>query len=197
MSHTTGQLMPMPPRFTTLVALLFVAWPAVDLGAWELNGAKSIIATAADGTRIPLGSVEFTPAAGGHSTFKVALDRGPFSDHFLSMREFKCLQGGTELTCHVPYPYAHPGTVKPGDFAWLEHSLLFFYKAPSEFGAKLWNGVYFEFRETSSGLVGKPSAVDLNLIAAPPANLSAPPFRPALRDEMPLQARWIRSVSIE
>jgi hypothetical protein len=113
------------------------------------------------------------------------------------MREFKCLQGPGELTCHVPYPHANPGSVVRGQWAWLEHSLLFFYKLPSDFGAKLWNGIYFEFQETGSGLVGRPRAIDLNLIAAPPANPAVPPYRPALRDDMPANARWIRSLRIE
>lgn len=184
-------------RITIVVALLSVLWPTVGLGAWELNGTKSLVATTAEGTRIQIGSVHFTPVSDGSARFKLVLDTAPFSDYFLSMREFKCVQGRTELTCHVPYPYANPGTVKLGDLAWLEHSLLFFYKLPSDFGANLWNGIYFELHETSSGLVGKPRAVDLNLIAAPPANSTTPPFQPALRDEMPSNARWIRSLSIE
>lgn len=168
-----------------------------SLGAWEMSGSKAIVATTADDTRIPLGLVHFTPTADGAVTFKIALDSGPFTDHFLSMREFKCLPGRSELTCHVPYPYAHPGTLARGQWAWLEHSLLFFYKLPSEFGAKLWNGIYFEFQETETGLVGRPKAVDLNLIGAPPSNLTVPPYRPALRDDMPANARWIRSLRIE
>jgi hypothetical protein len=181
-----------------LAAFLALAGvPGSGHGAWELSGTKAIVATAADGTRISLGSVHFAPAAEGSFTFKLALDATPFSDHFLSMREFKCLQGRVELTCHVPYPYANPGTVTPGNFTWLEHSLLFFYKLPSDFGAKLWNGIYFELQQTEVGLSGKPKAIDLNAIAAPPANPALAPFRPALRDDMPPNARWIRSLSIE
>jgi hypothetical protein len=95
-------------------------------------------------------------------------------------------------------PGEHPiQPIEPSHLAWLEHSLLFFYKRPSEFGAKLWNGIYFEFKETETGLVGTPQAIDLNSIAAPPKDASLPPFRRALRDAMPPDARWIRSLSIE
>ena len=171
--------------------------PCLSDAAWELSGTKSIVATTADGARISLGSVLFTPTPDGSFTFRLALDATHFTDHFLSMREFKCVEGRTELTCHVPYPYANPAVVKRGNYAWLEHSLLFFYKPPSDFGAKLWNGIYFELEETGSGLLGKPKAIDLNFIAAPPANSTTPPFQPARRDDMPSNARWIRSLSIE
>jgi hypothetical protein len=184
-----------PLKIAALLALAGLAGPSH--GAWELTGTKTIVATAGDETRTTLGSVQFLPGADGSVTFKLSLDPAPFSDHFLSMREFKCLPGRGELTCHVPYPHAQPATVARGNLAWLEHSLLFFYKRPSDFGAKLWNGIYFELQETATGLVGKPRAIDLNLIAAPPANPGLPPFGPALRDDMPANARWIRSLSIE
>lgn len=185
-------------RLISFAAFLALAGlPDFSHGAWELTGKKAIVATAADGTRISLGAVHFTPAADGSFAFKIALDATRFSDYFLSMREFKCLPGSGELTCHVPYPYANPGTVTRGNFAWLEHSLLFFYKLPADFGAKLWNGIYFQLQETDAGLVGKPQAIDLNAIGAPPADLTTPPFIPELRHDMPPNVRWIRSISIE
>jgi len=183
-------------KLATFAAVAISFIPATCVSAWELSGTKTIFVTAADGTRTSLGSVDFTPTTDGAATFKIKLDSAPFGDHFLSMREFKCLQGNTELTCHVPYPHASPRTVKIGNLAWLEHSLLFFYKLPTDFGAKLWNGIYFELRPTDSGLIGKPQAIDLNLIAAPPANTNIPPYRSSLRDDMPT-GRWIKSLSIE
>lgn len=189
------------PSFNAAVAALATGLlalaPTASPAAWELGGTKAIFAVTADGARVKLGSVEFKPASDGATGFEIKMEPAPFSDHFLSMREFKCVQGATELTCHVPYPYANPRTVKAGDLTWLEHSLLFFYKRPADFGAKLWNGIYFELRATDAGLVGQPKAVDLNLIAAPPADPATPPYRPALRDDMPTDARWIRSLSIE
>lgn len=178
--------------------LALAAGGAPRVGAAELlSGSKTLTAHLADGSRLVLGQVQFSPGEGGRTKFRIALDTARFSDHFLSMREFKCLEGGPELSCHVPYPYAHPGSVGPGDYAWLEHNLLFFYKLPADFGAKLWNGIYFEFKPEGAGLVGTPKAVDLNLIAAPPSNLAVAPYRKALRDEMPANARWIRSLHIE
>jgi hypothetical protein len=163
----------------------------------ELEGTKTITAHARDGRRVVLGSVRFAPLAGGSASFTLALDPERFTDHFLSMKEFKCIDGQVELVCHVPYPYAQPRTVTPKDLAWLEHDLLFLYKLPNEFGAKLWNGLYFRFETTQQGLLGRPQAIDLNRISAPPDRLDVPPFRPALRDDIAPGARWIESLTIE
>ena len=112
------------------------------------------------------------------------------------MREFKCREGATEILCFVPYPYANPGRVSPDNLVWLEHALLFFYKAPRDFGAKLWNGVYFKLAMTEHGLVGTPQAVDLNLIGAPPANLDIPPYGPNERSDIAADARWFNRLTI-
>lgn len=165
--------------------------------ALELSGRKTLSAHTADGGKIELGSVLFSPAADGAVGFKVEMKHEALSDHFLSMREFKCLPGPKEISCYVPYPYRHPGQVRPGQLAWLEHNLLFFFKTPADFGAKLWNGLYFEFKDTGKALVGLPKAVDLNAIGAPPNDLNKPPYAPAERHPIPDGARWIVSLTIE
>lgn len=178
-----------------LAALLAVAVPAAR--AWELQGSKTVTAHTRDGQRIPLGQVRFEALPDGRASFVLSLDHSRFSDHFLSMKEFKCIDGQVELMCHVPYPYPQPGTVGPDDLAWLEHSLLFLYKLPREFGAKLWNGLYFKLERTAQGLRGKAQAIDLNRISAPPAQPAQPPYRPAWRDDITPGARWIEALSIE
>lgn len=175
---------------------LLATLPSVAL-AWELQGTKTITATTRDRQQIVLGTVHFAPQAEDRFSFVVTLDHSRFTDFFLSMKEFKCLDGKGELFCHVPYPYPQPGTVTSKDLAWLEHSLLFMFKLPSEFGAKLWNGLYFHFELTGEGLLGKPQAVDLNLIGAPPAAPEPPPYPPALRDPIAPGTRWIESLSIQ
>ena len=186
-------------RLHARLAALAVAalLPAASWSTPALHGSRTLSATLGDGSRVVLGRVEFSPAANGRSSFTVRLRSEPFSDHFLSMREFKCLAGGPELSCHVPYPYAQPGTVSPDDLTWLEHSLLFFYKTPRDFGAKLWNGLYFEFKVSGQALVGTPRAVDLNQIAAPPPDAARPPFGAAQRHDMAADARWLRTLVIE
>lgn len=165
--------------------------------AWELAGEHAVIAETRDGQRLPLGKVRFEPRGDGSFGFALEMDHTRFTDHFLSMKEFKCLEGGGEVVCHVPYPYPNPRSVTPRDYAWLEHHLMFLFKLPKEFGAKLWNGLYYRLEATPQGLVGRPQAIDLNLISAPPAQTTQPPYRPALRDDIAPGARWIERLLIE
>lgn len=164
--------------------------------AWDLSGSKTVSAVTRDQQLIPIGTVIFSPAANGGTAFALSMDHSRFNDHFLSMKEFKCIEGGNEVMCHVPYPYKTPGTVSGTDFAWLEHSLLFLFKQPRDFGAKLWNGLYYRLARDESGLVGLPQAVDLNLISAPPDDLNTPPYHASLRDDVPLSAHWIERLVI-
>lgn len=163
--------------------LLAVAGPA---HAWEMVGTKQLELRTRDGTSIPIGTVMFTPGPDA-TRFAVTLDRVKFKDYFLSMSEFKCVEG-PEVQCQVPYPYANPGTVRPGDFAWLEHATLFLYKAPADYGAKLSNGLYYVLQATDDG---RPMSVDLNDIAAPPQDPSDPPFDQTTRADIIPGTRWI------
>lgn len=183
-------------RLLVLAALALQFATGGAQAAFEFSGVRQVVAVLGDGTRTPIGQLQFTPVAGG-ATFKLTWRTEVFTDHFLSMREFKCLPGAKEISCHVPYPYANPARVAPGDLGWLEHHLLFLHKSPSEFGAKLWNGVLYEFRESGNTLVGTPKAVDLNEIAAPPANPGVAPYGRARRHDVPAEARWLRAIVIE
>ncbi|MFP5324018.1 hypothetical protein [Hydrogenophaga sp.] len=173
-------------------------WAPAPATAFELAGDKALVAVTRDQTRTRIGTVRFSPLpGGGGSRFEVRIDPQVLQDHFLSMREFKCLPGTPEITCFVPYPYRQPGTVSPTDLAWLEHSLLFFYKQPADFGAKLWNGLLFRLTVTPTALVGTPHAVDLNRIGVPPDPLDVPPFGPHDADPVPPGARWLQELRIE
>lgn len=185
------------PFTTALLPALALGLGTPHAAAFEFQGLKTVSARTADGGQVELGSVRFTPGADGRVAFALSLKHEAFTDHFLSMREFKCLAAALEVSCHVPYPYAQPGTLRPDDLSWLEHSLLFFFKTPADFGAKLWNGLYFEFKDEGTALVGRPKAIDLNQIAAPPADPARPPYPRAQRHEMPAGSRWIRSLVIE
>lgn len=192
----------MPTRLRVTALLLFVlafAAPFEAAPAFELAGSKAITLHSRDGKAWPIGRVEFQPAA-GETRFVLHLDERRFKDYFLSMKEFKCLDGEAEVFCHVPYPYANPRTVTttatPG-LAWLEHALLFFFKTPQDFGARLWNGIYFRLQPTATGLVGTPQAIDLNMIGAPPADLATPPFGPAERSDFDPALRWFTRLTIE
>lgn len=185
-------------RTRAVAALLALAGclPAAPAAAFEFAGSHSIVLHARDGSSAAIGTVRFTPESGG-ARFAIDIDTKVMHDHFLSMKEFKCREGQAELLCHVPYPYANPRTVAAGDLRWLEHALLFFFKTAGDFGAKLWNGVYFRLAPEGGKLVGVPQAIDLNLIGAPPDDLTVPPYDPSLRSEIDPGAREFVRLTIE
>ncbi|MCF8210043.1 MAG: hypothetical protein K9K38_11670 [Rhodoferax sp.] len=188
-----------PTRIACLCLGACLALTCVSARAWDLAGRKTITVHTRDRQEITMGQVEFSPVAGNPGSgrrFKVEFDHSRFQDFFLSMKEFKCINAAVEVSCHVPYPYPHPGTVSDNDFSWLEHQLLFLYKPPAEFGAKLWNGLYFQLRRESDGLLGEPLAVDLNRISAPPDDTRTPPLDPSVRDPIAPGSRWITHIRI-
>lgn len=180
-----------------LFGLASLGSPAVRAQSFELNGEKALLAVTRDGQSTRIGSVFFQPAPAGRTAFRVQMDHAVMRDYFLSMREFKCLPAAAEVSCFVPYPYRQPGTIAPGDLAWLEHSLLFLIKQPADFGAKLWNGVIYQLALTPTGITGRPQAVDLNAISAPPDQLDTPPYGPNERDDFAPGARWVQELRIE
>jgi hypothetical protein len=192
MNNPVPTLRGLARRITLLVLLVPTPWAA----AWELDGTKTLSMLTRDQQLIPIGTVEFAPLKNSAAGFTLRMDSQRFTDHFLSMKEFKCLEGGDEVLCHVPYPYRTPGVISKRDYAWLEHNLLFLYKQPRDFGAKLWNGLYFRLEADGEGLVGYPQAVDLNLISAPPDDLTIPPYDKSQRDDVAKGAHWIERLVI-
>ena len=107
----------------------------------------------------------------------------------------KCLEG-PELWCHLAYPYNNPNTVKKSDFSWLSHDFLFMYKKKSAFGAKFYNGIYYDFKQSGDRLIGTAMAVDLNFLAAPPDDQTVPPISSAELDEIDGKNRWLPLIEI-
>lgn len=165
--------------------------------AWALNGSKQLALHTRDGQTLPIGRVEFQPDGHGGARFELKFDPARFQEHFLSMRAFKCVDSADEIVCHVPYPYPSPQTVTAKDLRWLESHLIFLYKTPSEFGAKLWNGLYFRMQLGEHGIVGEVETVDLNEISAPPDHPDEPPYPPERRGEVTPGSRWIERLTIE
>lgn len=182
-------------RFVPCLLLgLFLTLPLVAQ-AWELAGSKTLSLETRDGASIVLGHIDFVPA-GERVHFKIKLDTPRFKDYFLSMREFKCVDGGDGTLCYVPYPYANPASISGDDLAWLEHALLFLQNTRKDYGAKLSRGVYFKLRFTEDGLVGSPEGIDLNMIGSPPEKLDVPPYGPAERSDAPDDRRWFSTLRI-
>ncbi|MCB1956334.1 MAG: hypothetical protein KDG55_11705 [Rhodocyclaceae bacterium] len=186
----------MTTRRLGLAMALMLSLPGLAAAAWEMAGNKRIELHAQDGTAVPIGEVRFEPIDGESARFVLHMDHARFKDFFLSMKEFKCLESEREIQCHVPYPYPQPGIVSTRDLRWLEHSLLFLFKAPKDFGAKLWNGLYYRLEADGEGLVGTPYAVDLNAIGAPPDDAAVPPYHASDLSEIAPDARWYPRLTI-
>ena len=160
-----------------------------------LKGQKRIILHTRDGQAIPVGTVVFIPTATG-SRFDVQIAPERTTTYFLSMRNFRCVEGD-EVFCHVPYPYPLGETVAPGRLDWLEHALLFLSKSPKEFGARFENGIYFRMEIDGSRIVGTPQGIDLEDIGSPPDDPTIPPYSRIDRFDEPEGDNWIARLTIE
>lgn len=83
-----------PRRLPLMAAFVICAVVAPAVQAFDFQGDKALVAVAADGQRLSIGSVSFQPegaSSGGKVRFKTTLNPKAFTDYFLSMREFKCL----------------------------------------------------------------------------------------------------------
>lgn len=181
-------------RLSALAVVVIAACP-VPGWSFDFAGTKHVVAHTRDGTDVAIGTVAFTPNGSGYG-YKLDMDMKPFKEFFLSMRPFKCLDGA-DVWCYVPYPYDHPHAVTAKDLSWLEHDLLFFWKTPTSYGAKMDNGLIYGFHAVGDALVGKPQAISLDKIASPPSDPKVPPYAAADRDDVGDGSRWIESLRIE
>jgi hypothetical protein len=144
-------------KWLSIFSALFLAVPA---SADE----KQVYLESAHGERLLIATLKVNPDGG----YAIDMNAAVFSDHFLSMRPFKCLEGAEKHWCHVPYPYAIQRSVAQ-DLTDLEYDFLFVWKGGTEYGINLWNGVYYKLEEQDGVLVGTLHEMDMNLLAVPPS----------------------------
>ena len=173
---------------TTIAACLLLNSSAFALD----EGTRQIILKDNAGEEFAIGTLNLV-RDGEQFSYQLEIDHSDFADYFLSMKEMKCLEG-PELWCHLQYPYEHASTLSENDFSWLSHDLLFMYKKPEEFGANFWNGIYYEITYADGRLMGEARAVDLNMLASPPDDLTVPPFGEYDRYELEKAARWLPEI---
>lgn len=137
------------------------------------SGSKQVFFEGAGGDNFELGRIEII-RSGETYRFEFSLQESNFSDQFLSMRPFKCIDG-KPMYCHLAYPYDKPETFTAKDFGNLEYEFLFIVRSPSEYGIDPYNGRYYVLSLEDGVLRGEAKAVDLNILAAPPdAGVSRP-----------------------
>jgi hypothetical protein len=130
------------------------------------TGIRDVVLDSDLGDDIVIGQLAIE-TAGDQFTFDFQLDESQFSDQFLSMRPFKCLDGDP-MVCHLAYPYATAGRIRADDLVDLEYEFLFIVRAPGEYGIDPYNGRYYRLENIGGELTGSIQAVDLNILAAPP-----------------------------
>ncbi|MEX3007064.1 hypothetical protein [Hoeflea sp. TYP-13] len=156
-----------------VLSLLFLSAPG---GAVKFPPHARIYLIDETGRETAIGAVTFS-GTGPHRDISVTVEAPQFSDHFLSMRPFRCIQGEKEWFCYLPYPYALNNTVSASDLRDLEYSLLFIRKTPAEFGIDAWNGLYYRLTLEESGeITGELLEGDLNVLASPPLQDHARPI---------------------
>lgn len=143
---------------------LTIAWA---LQAFAFDGEKTIYAEPFDGDPIAIGTVTFAPE-GEALGYMFDLDEAALSEHFLSMRPFKCLDLEGQTVCHLPYPYELTGRIQPPDWRDLEYRLLFLFKGAGEYGISFANGYYFRFEQEGDRLIGTRHETDMDQLASPP-----------------------------
>ena len=150
-----------------LTVLFFCLPLAVWVNAEITGGSKQAWFESANGDRVKLGDVELTRDGVGWN-LQFSLAKASYSDQFLSMRPFKCLDGDP-MYCRLAYPYEKNNRVEADEWIDLEYEFLFIVRSPKDYGIDPFQGRYYVLREQHGKLVGEPKAVDLNILAAPPA----------------------------
>ena len=139
------------------------------LAAAVLEGEKTIYLVSRSGEELAIGTARFR-AQGEASSYELTIEGDMFSEHFLSMRPFRCIEDAAQTVCHLPYPHALRRQVSGGDLTDLEYDLLFLHKASGEYGINFWNGIYYRLSLAADGsITGALRETDMNELASPPA----------------------------
>lgn len=181
-------------RITLNAALAVLALVAGGAAmADPLAGTRTVYLQDAGGGRIEIASVRFSPTGG----YNVTMAEEPFTDHFLSMRPFKCLEGPAKHWCHVPYPYELHREVSAEDLTDLEYDFLFLWKDATEYGIDMWNGVYYLLEPEGEHLVGRLHEMDMDILSAPPEDGNLRPVREVDLEEGDPDSHWLPVLVIE
>ncbi|WP_107846986.1 hypothetical protein [Litoreibacter ponti] len=153
---------------------------------------RTVFVEDSDGARIEIASLEVTE----DGSYALTMNETPFSDHFLSMRPFKCLAGPKKHWCHVPYPYEIARNVS-SDLTDLEYDFLFVWKDATEYGINMWNGIYYKLEDAGDGFVGRAHEMDMDVLSAPPDAGDLRPLQAKHLHESDPDSHWLPRLIIE
>ncbi|MEO1550254.1 MAG: hypothetical protein AAFR93_07445 [Pseudomonadota bacterium] len=173
-------------RFGLLILALISA-----TGAMASSHTVSLVD--AQGMRVPIATL----TVGEDGEYKITMAAEPFTDHFLSMRPFKCLEGPEKHWCHVPYPYPIKRSVAE-DLTDLEYDFLFLWKGATEYGINMWNGVYYKLTaRPDGGIEGVLHEMDMDILSAPPEAGNLRPVRDVDLEESDPDSHWLPRLVID
>lgn len=180
--HTQSQ----PSAALAVAACLVMAMQTADAAE-----TRAVYLEAQDGQRLAIADLVVEDGA-----YDLTLRDGPFSDHFLSMRPFKCLTGAEKHWCYVPYPYENARNIG-AEFTDLEYDLLFLWKGAGEYGINMWNGVYYKLEAEGDRLVGVMHEMDMDILSAPPEDGNLRPVREVDLEPADPDSHWLPRLVIE
>ncbi len=164
--------------------------------AAPLEGQKGLYLLDGSGEKKQIGTVAFNPTDNG-STYEIEWQDEGFSEHFLSMRPFRCLEGPVKYWCRVPYPYEINRVVSADDLKDLEYDTMFIWKGATEYGINMWNGIYYKLAIDGDRLVGALHEMDMDKLSAPPEQGNLRPIREQDLEPGEPESHWLPVLIIE
>lgn len=161
-----------------------------------LPGEKTVSFIDGEGGAKRLATIRFAPQ-GDAATYQIEWLDAPFSNHFLSMRPFGCVEGVEKLWRRTPYPYDNRRSVTADDLTDLEYDLLFVWKGVGDYGIDMWNGVYYRLPVEGDRIVGRLHEMDMDLLSAPPESGDLRPVRESDLEAGDPDSHWLPVVVIE
>ncbi len=151
-----------------LVCALALSLSLFTQQAQAKKSEKTISLIGKDGSKFQVAKIILTLQENKKHSFEIIWDDTKFSEHFLSMRPFKCIDGA-QTVCHLGYPYKTKNRISKTDLKDLEYALLFIHKNEKEYGINFWNGIYYRLKREDNGTItGSVWETDMNELASPP-----------------------------
>jgi hypothetical protein len=167
-------------RLASCALLAFALLLPVAAFAGTLTGTRQIVLSNTAGERYVIGTVHFTDAGSGKSTFRVEM-ADVMQDYFLAMRPFLCLTGAAQRLCWFPVKNEE-SVISDDDLLPLEYALMFMRSKPKDLHMNPFNGLYYRLKRDGDKLVGKLYEIDMEPFIVPDS-------RPPAERKRPLKAR--------
>lgn len=165
---------------------------AIAAGTAALAEPRRVYLEDSAGARIEIAALRVAK----DGSYDLTMESAAFSDHFLSMRPFKCLDGAEKTWCHVPYPYEINRSIAD-DLIDLEYDLLFLWKRSNDYGIDMWNGVYYKLTEDGETMTGELHEMNMDILSAPPDAGNLRPIDPDELHESDPDSHWLPRMIIE